>query len=214
MSGVFGHRIGRDSTSAHAGWDRRGMNISTSATAEVEAPWWHTAARRWPSVVGLSAALFLLLTGANRDTVAIVVCVATLCYLGAAATAWPWIAWAGLLGGSLVVVASEVVGLVWWAGVGVAALVLCVIGLAVSTRRSALTAQTIALLGFGGLAVAGLYVAPRLGLVLAGVALASHALWDLDHYRRNKVVPRSLAEFCMLLDVPLGVGAIVLAIID
>jgi hypothetical protein len=29
---------------------------------------------------------------------------------------------------------------------------------------------------------------------------------------RNRVVARSLAEFCMLLDVPLGVAVIVLAI--
>ncbi len=33
------------------------------------------------------------------------------------------------------------------------------------------------------------------------------------HYRRDQVVPRSLAEFCMLLDVPLGVGFVVLAVL-
>jgi hypothetical protein len=50
-------------------------------------------------------------------------------------------------------------------------------------------------------------------MVLAGLALASHAVWDAIHYRRAAVVPRSLAEFCMLLDVPLGLGAVVLALI-
>jgi hypothetical protein len=49
-------------------------------------------------------------------------------------------------------------------------------------------------------------------MFLAGAALASHAGWDLVHYRRDAVVARSLAEFCMLLDVPLGVGLIVLAL--
>jgi hypothetical protein len=39
-------------------------------------------------------------------------------------------------------------------------------------------------------------------------------VWDLEHYRRDVVVPRSLSEFCMLLDAPLGVAAIVLAIVD
>ncbi len=61
--------------------------------------------------------------------------------------------------------------------------------------------------------MAALFLAPRVGLVLAGLVLASHAVWDVVHYRRNQVVPRSLAEFCMLLDVPLGVGFIVLAVI-
>ena len=51
--------------------------------------------------------------------VAIAVCVAALCYLGAAALGRPWVAWAGIVGGSLVVVASELVGLVWGLGAGV-----------------------------------------------------------------------------------------------
>ncbi len=76
-----------------------------------------------------------------------------------------------------------------------------------------LTAQTLALVAYGGLAVVALFLAPRAGLVLAGAALAFHAGWDVVHYRRNQVVPRSLSEFCMWLDVPLGVGAILLAII-
>ena len=31
----------------------------------------------------------------------------------------PWVAWAGIVGGSLAVVASELVGLVWGLGAGV-----------------------------------------------------------------------------------------------
>ncbi|GGM18000.1 hypothetical protein GCM10012279_40230 [Micromonospora yangpuensis] len=77
--------------------------------------------------------------------------------------------------------------------------------------RPALIAQTGALVGFGTLAVGSLYLAPTVGLVLSGLVLAGHGVWDLWHYRRDRVVPRSLAEFCMLLDVPLGVGFLVLA---
>ena len=69
-----------------------------------------------------------------------------------------------------------------------------------------------ALLVYGGLACAALLLAPRAGLVLAGLALAAHALWDMEHYRRDLVVPRSLSAFCMALDVPLGLGAVVLAV--
>ena len=50
------------------------------------------------------------------------------------------------------------------------------------------------------------------GAVLASLALMAHAIWDVIHYRRNAVVPRSLAEACMFFDVPLGVAIIVLAL--
>ena len=82
---------------------------------------------------------------------AITVCVAALCYLGAAALGRPWVAWAGIVGASLVVVASELVALVWWAGIGIAALTLVVAGRLGRASRPALTAQTAALLVFGGL---------------------------------------------------------------
>lgn len=132
------------------------MTNPTLVTASAETPRWQHVLHRWPSALGLAAAAGQLATGGDRDSVAIVVGVATLCYLGAAALRRRWVAWAGVAGGSLVVAASE----------------------------------------------------------LAGVVLAGHAVWDLIHYRRDQVVPRSLAEFCMLLDLPLGVGAIVIAVVD
>lgn len=169
---------------------------------------------RWPSALGLAIAAVQLATDADREDVAVVLCGATLCYLGAAALSRPWIAWAGIVVSVAVVDLSDLVDVVWWASLGVIALVLLAVGLLSRVPRPTLTAQTAALIGYGGLAVAALYVAPRAGLGLAGAALCGHAVWDAIHYRRNQVVPRSLAEFCMLLDVPLGVGAIVLAIVD
>jgi hypothetical protein len=166
---------------------------------------------RWPSVVGLLAAGFLIATGVNRESVAITLGVATLCYLGAAALNRPWVAWAAIAGGSLVVVAGELAGLTWWTAIGIVAAALVAIGLIGNVPRRALTAQTAALLGFGGLAVIALFLNPRVGMILAGLALASHAGWDLVHFRRDEVVPRSLAEFCILLDVPLGLALVVLA---
>lgn len=188
------------------------MSTSETEATESGAPGWNAVLRRWPSALGLAAAVLFLATGVERTGVAITIGVAALCYLGAAALDKPWVAWAGIAGGSLVVVASETIGLPWWAGIGIAALALVVTGLLGRVSRPPLTAQIMALVGYGGLAVAALYVAPRAGLALAGVALAAHGVWDLVHYRRNQVVPRSLAEACMLLDVPLGAGAVVLAI--
>ncbi|NUT05928.1 MAG: hypothetical protein HOV76_20865 [Hamadaea sp.] len=167
---------------------------------------------RWPAVVGLAAAVFQLVTGVQRDTVAVTLSVALLCYLGAAALGRPWVAWAGVLGGSAVVVVTELAGFPWWAGIGLAALLLVTIGLGAGVPRGPLAWQAAAFLGYGGLVWAALSLSPRLGLLLAGTALAAHAVWDVIHYRRHQVVARSLAEFCILLDVPLGIGAMVLAI--
>jgi hypothetical protein len=166
---------------------------------------------RWPAALGLMTAAFVLVTGADRETGAIIVGVATLCYLGAAALDRRWIAWAGCLGGGLVVTVGEIVGVPWWVAVGVVAAGLVVIGLFLGVPRRALTTQTVALAGFGAVAVAALFLAPTLGLVLAGLALVGHGGWDLYHYRRDEVVSRSLAEFCMLLDVPVGLGLVVIA---
>jgi hypothetical protein len=166
----------------------------------------------WPAALGLAAATFQIVTGVATDAVTITIAIAASCYLAAAALGQPWIAWAGVLVGSLVVTLSEIAGIGWWLGLTVFAAVLVVAGVLRRTQARALTAQGLALVGFGGLAVVAVLISPRLGLAFAGVALASHAAWDYVHWRRNVVVPRSLAEFCFVLDVPFGVAAIVLAI--
>jgi hypothetical protein len=178
-----------------------------------EAPRWPAIRYRWPSALGLTLAVLQLAMNPDTETVGTVIAVAVLCYLGAAALDRRWVAWAGCAVFPAVVIGSQLAGLAWWVTVGVVALVLVVAGLVLGVPRWPLTAQTAALVGYGGVAVAALFLAPRIGLVLAGLALVGHGVWDVFHYRRNKVVHRSLAEFCVLLDVPLGVGAIVLAVI-
>jgi hypothetical protein len=187
------------------------MDVSTATTAEAT-PRWQGILHRWPSALGLAVAALQLASGPDTDTVATTIGVAVVCYLAAAALNRRWVAWAGVVVVSLMVVASQAVGLAWWAVGGIVALALVIAGLLLRVPRPPLTAQTAALIGYGGVAVAALFLAPRLGLALAGVALAGHTVWDVIHWRRNQVVHRSLAEFCVLLDVPLGVGAIVLAI--
>lgn len=186
--------------------------MSTSSPSTARLPPHALLLQRWPTALGLAAAASQLATGANRETAAIVVSVAALCYLAAAALDRRWIAWAGIVGGSLLVVVGQLFGLVWWHVLGVTAAVLVGIGLLGREPRRPLTAQTLAVLGFGGLAVVALVLAPEVGLVLAGTALASHAIWDVVHHRRNEVVSRSLAEFCVVLDVVLGLGVIVIGL--
>ena len=66
------------------------------------------------------------------------------------------------------------------------------------------------MLAFGSTALAALFVAPELGAYLVAFALLGHAAWDAYHYLRDRVVARSYAEFCGVLD--LLVGAVILVI--
>jgi hypothetical protein len=181
-------------------------------TPTVGAPRRRLLLGHWPSLLGLVAAASQILSGMDRDSVAITIAVAASCYLAGGALGRPWIAWATIPVGTLVVALSEIAGIPWWVGLTTFAALLVLTGLLRRTPARILTAQGLAMLGYGGMAVAAVLVSPRVGLTLAGVALATHALWDYRHWRRNDVVPRSLAEFCIVLDIPFGVTAIVLAV--
>jgi hypothetical protein len=50
---------------------------------------------------------------------------------------------------------------------------------------------------------------PNLGAYLVAAGLIGHTAWDAHHPRTNRVVARSLAEFCMFLDTALAVIIIV-----
>jgi hypothetical protein len=185
---------------------------TTGAVTTTRASGWQVV---WPAAVGLAAAAVVVATDPNTESIVTAISVALLCYLAAAAFDRRWVAWAGCLAFAPVVLPSQVVGLAWWVVPGIVALALVVTGLLLRVPRPPLAAQTAALIGYGGVAIAVLLLAPpRLGLALAGVAVAAHGVWDVIHYRRNVVVKRSLAEACFMLDVPLGIGAVILAIID
>lgn len=138
--------------------------------------------------------------------------VAALCYLAAAATRTRWVAWLGVPVFSGLAFAGLLGPIPWWMLFILAGAVLLIVGAAVGARRVTVV-QALAMLGFFGLAVLALYLTPRAGLVLAGVVLAAHALWDLRHYRRDIVVSRSMAIFCIGLDLTIGALCVALAIL-
>ncbi|MFG1948750.1 hypothetical protein [Nonomuraea sp. NPDC048826] len=175
---------------------------------------WHFLLHRWPTALGLAVAILSLVTGSNQESLAITLAVAAVCYLAAAALGEPWTVWPAVLGASLVVVVSELIGIPWWAGLGGTAVVLVLVGLALRVSRSALLAQALAVVGFGGVAMIAVFSTPQVGVIVGGLALASHAIWDVIHLRRKLVVAPSLAEACIFLDVPLGLGLIVIAFVN
>jgi len=71
-------------------------------------------------------------------------------------------------------------------------------------RSGALKAQMLGMLGFGALALVGLAVEPDLGRYLVAAGLFLHGVWDFVHLRLNKVVARSHAEWCFVLDIILA----------
>lgn len=150
--------------------------------------------------------------GTTSMTPATSVGVAALCYLAAAATRTRWVSWLGVPVFSGLAFAGLLVPMPWWVLFVIGGLLLLVVGVLAGAQRITVI-QAAAMLGYFGVAVLALSLAPRLGLAVAGLALAAHALWDLHHYRRDIVVSRSLAIWCIGLDVTMGGLCLALAVL-
>ncbi|MBP2236999.1 hypothetical protein J2Z31_003513 [Sinorhizobium kostiense] len=172
----------------------------------------------WPAAVGLAFAAFVsidLLNGSEHGTdLAAIVVASGLVYLAAAALEIPWVSWPVFLL-SVVVITVARFGLIpfdaTWAMLIVAAL-FGAYGVirTLSRPNRELPLQAIAMVFFGGLATVALFISPFVGALLVAAGLVAHAGWDVYHHVKNKVVVRSMAEFCFVLDTALAI-VIVLA---
>jgi hypothetical protein len=180
--------------------------------------WTDVLKHRWPTALGIAVAVLtafdLELDARFVASLSALVVVMALVYLGSAALDRRWSAWVVLLAGLPVAffltpnsgVAAAVVFLF-------ASLVFLVLGVPLGQLRrpGGLTLQTAGMLGFGAIALATLYVDSVLGAYLVAAALLGHAVWDAFHYLRDRVVARSYAEFCGIVDLVLG-AAILLSL--
>ncbi|MEY9989320.1 hypothetical protein ABIE67_001352 [Streptomyces sp. V4I8] len=71
--------------------------------------------------------------------------------------------------------------------------------------RAGLGVQAGGALVFCGLALAGLAVEPDLGRHLVAAGWFFHGVWDFVHLRLDKVVSRTFAEWCGVIDVLVAV---------
>jgi hypothetical protein len=71
-------------------------------------------------------------------------------------------------------------------------------------RSGALQVQVLGMLGFGAVALVGLIVEPDLGRYLVAAGLFLHSVWDFVHLKLDKVVARSHAEWCFVVDILLA----------
>ncbi|MEV0150448.1 MULTISPECIES: hypothetical protein [unclassified Nonomuraea] len=170
--------------------------------------------RHWPVLAGLGVAVLMSLDMATGLELSKVLAASAVVYLGAAALGRPGSAWPVFFLTVAVIMAANLVDDDFeptWAVLGLGVL-LGGYGLLRGARPepAGLPPQLVALLGFGAAATVALFVDPTAGSYLVALGLLGHAAWDVHHYRANRVVARSLAEFCLVLDTALAVAIIVL----
>lgn len=165
--------------------------------------------RRWAALVGVAFAAFVAFDLSGGAELAPVLAAAAVVYLGSAALRKPAAAWPLFFGTVAVITVARFVDGRFdatWVILG-AGVLLAVYGLVRGALQPSygLPLQSLALLGFGAVAAVALLVAPTVGAYLVAAGLLGHAAWDLHHHRTNRVVARSLAEFCLALDASLAV---------
>jgi hypothetical protein len=77
-------------------------------------------------------------------------------------------------------------------------------------RRGALVVEMAGMVGFTAIALAAVSVDPDFGRYIVAAGWFGHAAWDFAHFRADKVVSRSFAEWCTVFDVLRAVGILVL----
>ncbi|MBM9465376.1 hypothetical protein JL108_18145 [Aeromicrobium sp. YIM 150415] len=181
------------------------MESSTTRTRPVR-PGTHWRAA-WPAALGVVVAAGTTYGVTDGRELAAVVAASGVVYLAAAATGRRWAGWAAFGVTFVLIGLDTAVGLDATPWLLAFAAVLVLVGIAGRRRRPlwSLPLQTAAMLV---LATAAL-VATRLDAVAGGLvvaaALLGHAGWDVHHRRTGRVVNRSLAEFCAVLDVIVAV---------
>jgi hypothetical protein len=166
-------------------------------------------ARRWPTLAAIPLVALSLYGLDDVRGLAFLLVLSPLGYLVPASFNRPGITWPAVLIGGVAVAPLRIFEL----NVAYALLVASVAFVVIGTVRRApgFGIQVIAAVLFAAVAVIAIEAGSLvLGGVLVGVGLLAHAAWDAYHHRVDRVVPRSFAEWCLVVDVVLGVAAIVL----
>lgn len=177
----------------------------------------HALGHRWPTLVAVAAAVPALLDVRSADGVGAkgaLLPLLPLIYLVMARLDRPRWTWP-VLGASVVLVfAVELLSVpplpVYG---GIAALVLIWSLVDGRVRDARFRRQLYGMLAWSGLAALALTAAPGWARVLVGLGWIGHAVWDYWHLRRREVVSASYAEACGVLDLLIGVGVVVAAVI-
>ena len=169
--------------------------------------------RRWPTLAGLGFAALIAFDLMSGVELAPVLAASAAVYLGAAALQRPAAAWPLFFATVAVITIARLLEddfePTWVILAGAVALLIYGLRRGAGRPGYGLPLQTVALVGFGAAAGAALMITPELGAYLVAAGLLGHAAWDVHHHRTNRVVVRSLAEFCMALDTALAVTIVI-----
>ncbi|WUH98539.1 hypothetical protein OHR68_34315 [Spirillospora sp. NBC_00431] len=75
-------------------------------------------------------------------------------------------------------------------------------------RSKALQAQALGMIGFGAVALTGLIIDPDAGRYIVAAGWFAHGLWDIVHLKLDKVVLRSYAQWCAVVDILIAAGLV------
>jgi hypothetical protein len=167
---------------------------------------------RWPTWLAVGVAAFTLSDVEDGTEFAFVLVVAAVGYLAVTVLERPRATWPLLVLLLGAVIALRLAGLDERAVLLTAGAALVVVGLARGSLRGPGPAslQGPAAVVFVGAGLTGTAVAPEAGLLVVAAGLIAHAAWDAYHWWADRIVVRSFAEWCGVLDLTLGIGILVL----
>lgn len=174
-------------------------------------PAWH---RVWPAVLGVLVAAGTAYGLNDARDAAPLVAASGLVYLAAGASGRRSTAWIAFAATFLLITVDKLTGfdaLPWMFGVAV---VLVAAGFASRRIRPwwSFPLQASAMLLLCACAYIAVHLNPTAGGLLVAAALVGHAGWDVHHHRTGRVVDRSLALFCAILDILVAALVAVLAL--
>ncbi|WP_240037721.1 hypothetical protein [Glycomyces paridis] len=174
--------------------------------------------RRWPTAVALALFVPDVVDGVPTDpgaaaTFGEALPLLPLAYLVLAKWGRRWLTWPVVFAGVACVAALRAFDLMapstFLVGVALAVLVWSVVDGDLK-RSGELRLQAVGVLVFGAFALAGLAIDVDLGRYVVAAGWLFHGVWDFVHLWRDKVVARSFAEWCGVVDVLVAVQLVFL----
>ncbi|WP_026924170.1 hypothetical protein [Glycomyces arizonensis] len=192
--------------------------MSTTATRPERAAWGRWLLRRWPTALAIAAGA-LIFAGGGVDAEFVtsfgeLVPLLALEYLLIAKFGRRGWSWPVVVALSLVMAAAQIVGLLRPSLVfGAVAVVVLVWSVADGRllKDGMYRLQVFGMIGFGALTLVAVAVDSDAARYAVAAAWLAHAVWDFVHHRLDRVVSRSYAEACGVIDLIVAAGLVFLA---
>ena len=185
--------------------------------------WTDWLRQRWPSALAVVAAALILVDDASESSDEAIRSLGELLpflpllYLVVAKLQRRRATWPTLIVGTLVITMLQIVEVIAPSVVFVAVALIVLVWGAIDGQlhrpgesTTMFRAQALGMIGFGGLALVALAVDAEVGRYLVAAGWFLHGIWDLVHLRLDKVVSRSYAEACGVLDILVALSLVFL----